>query len=1282
MLQESIVDIDEENGETKELYLAISPNGDFVVEFVLLQVLLPDESKLWRFKFRMYNVENPNKNDYLDLEDKERFAYRKLSDIATSKLLKFTKEQSDLITSENNPCWSVAVSDKLYSFKKSYKSTVRLLAISCISKHDMTPKDHIYPEDSKMPGFVNIFSINEDYSIGEMFKLNEYGGIVKLFSKNGNNKKMNKNSQYINIKSTNEDNQNIDIKETNEINQNIDKFFLVILNACGIHKYQFGQLNNNNVGYIQNLRYPKRIYNTINFNIIFDHSCMEYIQKCLNKHYFLVDTTIENAQYMELYDLKTDQLVNTFKRPNLNSLNFIANIPANFAISNNNKLLAYNSGNQVKLYLIECGLEIASIEIKTDEMSFHGYFIHFFNDDERLLIYRSKNKCTIWDIFGSIQKSNKLEIQLEHELEIVDFLKFDYYQLERSNSFIIIVKNKEKEGKEFSEDKRIYDDLTLDYLKRKGDKQDFQILSLDETFEERTHIKHKLFIFDLDNKKSELDEYYYIFEPWLFASLGEKETPRYSVYLDKKKEILLLIGSHTIQVWYDQSKERTLEFISVIDKNERKSEIKKIEYAIRKFKLSIQSKDSQSVIEIGNNDDITYTAKEACHTLKYLNQIYHPSNRFNRVYSRSLTNEKCHLKFQEIVKQTRNIILRFIRLYPIAWRLIDFRFDLLSILIEAREYQLIKYILFGEVISLRSLHMPQYTSWGGETINTIFKAFADDDPIYLGYLLEYYSNKAIENIGWMITVGEIIPMLYNKNNKNYGIYKFYIQLLLYKPCFGRKKLDIQFFEFLEIPPTISNCSETFIPITQLIPQESILKVEEISPDKIPYTQMVPLIDFATNNELSLELRGNKFMNFLKSIFCPGEFVPPDEYHVPFLSLLYEVENNYDDHFYYNPSMEAIMNFMWYSSKSHWPPILYAFIIYFLSYTIISWMYIAHIQVVGIFQHILVLVTIIIFFYLTYYHIIIEYNLLCLKRWRYYTNLFNWVDIFAFLLPFLISIYVLTNYYSFENGFKYAESSLHMAFIICLSILGIWYELVLLLRVIPGFAHYINVLYNIIVNIRLFLLFFAMTIIAMGHALFIFLGYASYIGLNQSSATYEVSNGSKVVYTMTGEPENLFLNPFSAIIAVYNWESLSLDNWGFCPLIILSIIGNIVFVIILQNVIISFMSAAFESADKDGKRAVLYYQSSLLYEYMLLKNSAFISGQTDLDSKLKAKLKMKYICFYDDESVTAAWSYQCEKLKSIPIYSAAVRQRQMQMDDFPSLGECEFIWTSKINDDDT
>ncbi|RIB29855.1 hypothetical protein C2G38_909327 [Gigaspora rosea] len=307
------------------------------------------------------------------------------------------------------------------------------------------------------------------------------------------------------------------------------------------------------------------------------------------------------------------------------------------------------------------------------------------------------------------------------------------------------------------------------------------------------------------------------------------------------------------------------------------------------------------------DNGVIYTVKEACQALKFLNSIYHTS----LSYSKSLTHENRHSKFKEIVMQTQNIVARFIQLHPITWRLLDVRFDLLSILIEAEEDMLIKHILFNEkkdidghekrmlridhinseifnseinkqnkqnkhqlpenlkpdrdsLLHEKSLHMPQYFSWEGKE-NTLRKAFnkafhmwmegkentfckalheafhkafhkastdhSDDDdhydPIYLGYLLEYYSNKAVEDIGWMISVGEILPELYGTShdpkNPNNGFFESFIQILFYKSCFCEKGLDIPFFDFLVIPPSMNNSLEVFIPITQLIPLNSNLK---------------------------------------------------------------------------------------------------------------------------------------------------------------------------------------------------------------------------------------------------------------------------------------------------------------------------------------------------------------------------------------------------------------------------------------------------------------------------
>ncbi|RIB29247.1 hypothetical protein C2G38_2057103 [Gigaspora rosea] len=203
---------------------------------------------------------------------------------------------------------------------------------------------------------------------------------------------------------------------------------------------------------------------------------------------------------------------------------------------------------------------------------------------------------------------------------------------------------------------------------------------------------------------------------------------------------------------------------------------------------------------------------------------------------------------------------------------------------------------------------------------------------------------------------------------------------------------------------------------------------------------------------------------------------------------------------------------------------------------------------------------------------------------------------------------------------------------------------------------------------------------MGQALFIFLGYAAYIGLSESPTTYEVINGSTVVYNMTGEaPENLFTNPFSAIISAYNWDSIALDTWGFWPLTIISVFGNIGFIIILQNVIISFMSAAFERAEK---QSVLNFQSRLINEYARLENSVFTFKRSYFENQLKVKLKVKYVCFYNEPSITKTWRDESKEWKSTPIYLNAESQ-------MPTENECkfyikdkylEFIWAGKTTEE--
>ncbi|RIB00519.1 hypothetical protein C2G38_2150836 [Gigaspora rosea] len=377
--------------------MAISPEGDFLVELVL---------KDFDFELQMYDIKISNNKDV-----SEQKSYRELSRINIT--FKFTNGQINLSkdkdVDKNLFRWSVAVSDKSTS-----SSEFRLLAISYISLKDLEYYkknfDNIHLTQIPNHGFTFVFIIkiiNNVYSISD-FKNKElpikYSGVIKFISKK--NVVINQNGEK-------------DKQKTDKGSQNADRYTLIILTLSGIYKYQ---MKNKLIKNIQKLKYPRRVYSAMIRNITFWFNIpsssvydsydfiYSYINDCLNQHYFLADTINEDIKYIELYDLTTNHLVNTFQRQiSSESYNFDAS--SYYAISNNGKLLAYFSlfNGAFKIFSIENGLEIAELITNiTDYSGIDIELIDFFQNDE-ILFACSKAKWFVWDIFGSLRDSVKLE---------------------------------------------------------------------------------------------------------------------------------------------------------------------------------------------------------------------------------------------------------------------------------------------------------------------------------------------------------------------------------------------------------------------------------------------------------------------------------------------------------------------------------------------------------------------------------------------------------------------------------------------------------------------------------------------------------------------------------------------------------------------------------------------------------------------------------------------------------------------------------------------------------
>ncbi|CAG8800979.1 6279_t:CDS:2, partial [Racocetra fulgida] len=113
-----------------------------------------------------------------------------------------------------------------------------------------------------------------------------------------------------------------------------------------------------------------------------------------------------------------------------------------------------------------------------------------------------------------------------------------------------------------------------------------------------------------------------------------------------------------------------------------------------------------------------------------------------------------------------------------VWRMMDARYEIMQALIRGQCVSLIRTILFEKDdksprgISSRlskHLHFPRLYAWPLEQKESDLQVainYSGDrriDTMIVGYLLNYYSDNAMNNAGWMFTVTKALPDLYDHN---------------------------------------------------------------------------------------------------------------------------------------------------------------------------------------------------------------------------------------------------------------------------------------------------------------------------------------------------------------------------------------------------------------------------------------------------------------------------------------------------------------------------------------
>ncbi|GBC05563.1 hypothetical protein RclHR1_00630010 [Rhizophagus clarus] len=1052
----------------------------------------------------------------------------------------------------------------------------------------------------------------------------------------------------------------------------IPKVQCLIFNAKGIFRYNYKNTSKKNI--VKRFNYPKLFIEELT-KLYKINPCLEKIEVCIFDHYFVIEQYIEGVQTIELYNLITMEMEQIFQE----------------------RLYKYSySIDSVLIFTIESGLEIISKNFGDNAKIMFGEFIN--KDEDLLLIIKEPKKhatVIIWSLFSSAKKHiqhheiNGKSIKTRENTEFKSYnsrCPGDLLTVDTDGNvtsiFDVWESTKEEEFPKECYCKLIPPDKNS-YLMPKRYAKKHQAHTIYRRKKNPSNDK------PLVNNK----------EPWV----ADHEYKRFSAYLDEEETIQLIIGRTTVQIWQGKKHNLFLEYIwsnntKPGDNDEEDAlKIEKLEVGERNFYLEVswtcKGSDKKAEIKWPYEDGHVTAIRHACEALAHIN---------HRKYK--LVGYKNSHKFVKLINRISLVIWRFIKKKPHVWKLIDVRYDVMKDIIIGGSTFLVKYILFGE--EDKHLHIPKIRRWDDDKIQICKQSVEskrvdgnkqeeiitdgltdlqvaiqkriDRHVIIVGYLLEYYTSNAIQNFGWLITVSKAIPELYN-----HKLLDYYAKEMFYKECFLGMEMSYNIDYRDVIPYEIEKKRKkkqsfiAFSPNTKLIIDEKnrrfdLLKYlrkkyisiytkiyQYIFPNPFrkipPEIRIVPLFEFATSEivEEQVKIQKNNPQSFISKLFYllfvpRGYLSKTSDKLSPFVRI---IRAEKDNNIFNNPTMEAAIKYRWIPARNYFLRLYVFFILYATCFAIICEFYLSHVRITGNLNTFIFLL-IIYFYYLGFFLIFVEYRQLIHLGWKNYITFFNLFDLLALVSPLVVMTVFVTSSFKFSNGFADVVTTQEITVAISFSMLVLWFEFILYLRLLSETARYIFIILNILEKSYIFLLFMFLVLAAFSHSMFILLQRPTFTNVTLKSDTFSLKNSKTnkpidVTVTKDFDPNSRVDNPNSnfldSLISSYFWLSGSYvqnDTWDFWAVELLTLLASIFVVTVLQNMFIAFMGGIYSDADTQANSALLRFRADSVSDYEALDDIHFLPLEPD----------PKYIFYLGRPTCLASWKEICDKKKGIKLYS--------------------------------
>jgi len=245
----------------------------------------------------------------------------------------------------------------------------------------------------------------------------------------------------------------------------------------------------------------------------------------------------------------------------------------------------------------------------------------------------------------------------------------------------------------------------------------------------------------------------------------------------------------------------------------------------------------------------------------------------------------------------------------------------------------------------------------------------------------------------------------------------------------------------------------FSPISKLISTSKRLNVlgdnlELGLTNYSPTVKMIPLHNFTVSNipkNIENNYEGSFLDKLFKLLFTPQRyFNSADAKNFSQLSPLVQIirsENNYD--IFKNPAIEAAINYKWCLVRSYFLRLFFVYILFAICFAVICGTYVAHLETAGHLCNFL-LFLMILFYYLGYYLLVVEYRQLEHHGWTHYFDFFNCVDLASVVMAIIVmSVYIIPSF-STENTFANVLTTQGTTVTISFTMLLLWFEFVSIL----------------------------------------------------------------------------------------------------------------------------------------------------------------------------------------------------------------------------------------------